>query len=235
MIVTEKKKFDIRVNLILVLISTFGMLIYNDEKSYIFAFAIAMIFLVFQGGVRRCFSYTFLYILFIFVSHITLGLKGFQTIWIFSNVGRHILIQLSLLSVLKDISTGEILSVFSKLRLPKVFGISTVVLLRFIPTLRGELYSIRNSLKFRGIGYGLGNTLLHLPINFKLTLIPLLIRTVRISEEMTAAAMVRGVEINNDVSSYVEVKWKRKDTIAGVVFGLLLCIPVLLKLLEVKI
>ena len=135
------------------------------------------------------------------------------------------------MSGISDRPPGMLLEVFHRLHLPKGFGISVIVLLRFLPTIKYELKAIRGALKFRGVGISLLNTVFHLPKNFYLTLIPLLIRTVRISDEITAAALTRGIEVNNAIVSFSEVRWTKKDSVALV---MLLAGFICLKIIEIK-
>jgi energy-coupling factor transport system permease protein len=62
---------------------------------------------------------------------------------------------------------------------------------------------------------------MHLPSNFERTLVPLLIRTTKISEELAAAAMVRGVRLNNEIVSYDEVRFRVSDAVIATVFSVL--------------
>ena len=152
---------------------------------------------------------------------VTIGIQGLQTLWMFTVIGKHLLIPVSFAAVLADRPAGAVLEVLSGMHIPKTAGISAVILFRFFPTIRYELTAIRNSLKFRGVGTHPAGILLHPYRNFKLTLIPLLIRTVKISEEMAAAAIVRGVTADNTVTSFEKVQWRKRDT-AAFVLGLAL-------------
>ena len=108
-----------------------------------------------------------------------------------------------------------------ELNLPEVYSLGTSInmLGKIHHTIRYELTAIRNSLKFRGVGVHPAGILLHPYRNFKLTLIPLLIRTVKISEEMAAAAMVRGVTADNTVISFERIQWRKRDTAASALGG----------------
>jgi energy-coupling factor transport system permease protein len=181
--------------------------------------ALALLWICLRGKFAKGFMLAVAYGALWGLSHLLLGIKGFQTIWLFCSLGRNIIIPLTFADGIVDAPTGTLLSVFSKLRLPKAFGISTVVLLRYAPTIAYELRAIRASLKFRGIGIGFWNTVLHLPSNFERTLLPMLIRTTHISEELSAAAMVRGVRMNGDIISYDEVRITPLDCVIGCCFG----------------
>lgn len=203
---------DIRVHLFLGFITGTAILVYKNELTFIAAFAVSVVFLLIQRQYKKALTFVLTFLLLMLFSHFTMGITKLQTLWLFAVIAGHLLIPLSFLSGISERPTGEILEVFYRLHLPKSFGISVIVLLRFFPTIQYEWKAIRGALKFRGIGVSVFSTMIHLPKNFALTLIPLLIRTVRISDEITAAALTRGVELDNEIVCFSEVQWRKKDS-----------------------
>lgn len=212
---------DLRVSLLLVLVNAVIVMFCRQEVSFIALFLVAFLWLCLRGQVSRGLKMAAGYILLSLLAHFTVGVRGAETFWMFGNLLRHMLIPIAYTSGLTDAPTGTLLAVFHRLHLPKSFGISTVVLLRFFPTIGYELSQIRSSLKFRGTGMGFWNTAAHLPANFERTMVPLLIRTTRIAEELSAAAMVRGVRLNNEIESFDEVVFRGRDAVICAVLGLL--------------
>ena len=213
--------FDMRTHLLLGFAATVYIITVRQERSFIAGFAAALLFLLCQGYCKKAFYYGLWYGALTVLGAVTIGIRGLQTLWMFTVIGKHLLIPVSFAAVLADRPAGAVLEVLSSMRIPKIAGISAVILFRFFPTIRYELTAIRNSLKFRGVGVHPAGILLHPYRNFKLTLIPLLIRTVKISEEMAAAAIVRGVTADNTVTSFEKVQWRKRDT-AAFVLGLAL-------------
>lgn len=222
---------DLRVNLFLAVLSGVLVTIYEREVTFMAAFAVCVFFLLLHKRYKKTLNFVGIYLLLLFFGNLVTGIRAFQTLWLFSNVGRHLLIPLSFLSEISDRPAGMILEVFHRMNLPKSAGISFIVLMRFLPTIRYEWGAIRGALKFRGVGVSLWSTLLHLPKNFALTLIPLLIRTVRISDEITAAALTRGIELKNPVVSFSEVRWTKRDSVELSIFTAIL---ILFALVEKK-
>lgn len=208
--------FDMRTHLLLGFAATVYIITVRQEHSFIAGFAAALFFLLCQGYCKKAFYYGLWYGALTVLGAVTIGIRGLQTLWMFTVIGKHLLIPVSFAAVLADRPAGAVLEVLSSMRIPKIAGISAVILFRFFPTIRYELTAIRNSLKFRGVGTHPAGILLHPYRNFKLTLIPLLIRTVKISEEMAAAAIVRGVTADNTVTSFEKVQWRKRDTAAFV-------------------
>lgn len=195
-------------------------LICAHETSFIALFTLACLWLLLRGRYKKAAGFIAAYVTLYFLSGVLIGIRSLTTFWFLTMVARHLLITVSYADGLADAHTGTLLAVFERLRLPKAAGISTVVLLRFLPTIANEYYAIRGSLKFRGVGITVWQTLIHLPKNFECTIVPLLMRTTRIAEELSAAAMVRGVRTTNKIVSYDEVHFRLSDGMICAVFSL---------------
>lgn len=234
----QKRLFhgDLRVNFLLLTLNAILFMLCQKEAYFLGLFALALVWLLLQGRAATAAKFLLTYLLLYGLSRLTAGVRGLQTLWIFFNIGRHMLIPLAYTLGLADAPTGSLLAVFSRLHLPKSLGISTVVLLRFAPTISDEVRAITNSLKFRGIGVGVWNTIAHLPEMFERILIPLLIRTTKIADELSAAAMVRGVRIDNSITSFESLEFTISDWVITLVFGGLsigICLAERFSLLEV--
>ena len=124
--------------------------------------------------------------------------------------------------------TGSLMAALQAMRSPKAVGIAASVVLRFFPTISGEYRAIRSSQRFRGIGVGVVHTLTHLPSTVEYILIPLILRTTKVAEELSASMTVRGVRFSGETISYRPIHFSWKDgalcvfmmVIAGAVFVL---------------
>ena len=186
---------DARVSLWLLLFSAVAVVTCSNEIWFMAMMAMAVLWLMLGGRIGKGVGFGLAYAVLTILCGLMVGVRGFKTLWLFSNIGRHMLIPIAFATGMTDAPTGTLLAVFAKLRLPKAFGISIVVLLRYMPTISYELHAIRSSLKFRGTGVGFWGTIAHIPSNFERTLVPMLIRTTRIAEELSAAAMVPAARI----------------------------------------
>lgn len=136
-------------------------------------------------------------------------------------LGRRALIPISYIFVLADMPTGALLEALRRLRLPKAAGIALAVVLRFFPTLGEEYRAIRSAQKFRGVGLGFFHTLAHLPSTIEYILIPLIIRTTKIADELSASVTVRGVRYSGGVISYRQVRFGTKDALLCMAYAAL--------------
>ena len=133
----------------------------------------------------------------------------------FSNmgvIGRKAMVPLSFAICLAKEPTGSLLASLQAMRLPKAVGIGLAVLLRFFPTIGSEYQAIRASQRFRGIGVGIFHTLVHLPSTVEYILIPLILRTTKVAEELSASMTVRGVRFSGETISYRPVRFSGIDT-----------------------
>ena len=126
-------------------------------------------------------------------------------------VGRKILIPLSFATALAGEATGSLMAALQAMRFPKAVGIAASVVLRFFPTISGEYRAIRSSQRFRGIGVGVVHTLTHLPSTVEYILIPLILRTTKVAEELSASMTVRGVRFSGETISYRPIHFSWKD------------------------
>lgn len=126
-------------------------------------------------------------------------------------IGRKAMVPLSFAICLAKEPTGSLLASLQAMRLPKAVGIGLAVLLRFFPTIGGEYRAIRASQRFREIGVGVVHTLTHLPSTVEYILIPLILRTTKVAEELSASMTVRGVRFSGETISYRPVRFTGKD------------------------
>ena len=111
------------------------------------------------------------------------------------------------LVLVKDYTTAEILSALESLRLPKSIIIAATITLRYIPTFKTEFSYIKESMRLRGFSF----SYLHPVRSFRFFIVPQLFRCMALSEEITAAGMVKGIDNPNRRSSYYEQRLKIYD------------------------
>lgn len=135
------------------------------------------------------------------------------------SIGRRMLVPLAFAAALADAPTGSLLAALRALRLPKAAGIGLAVLLRFFPTLGKEYRTIRRSQKFRGVGLGVAHTIAHLPSTLECILVPLVIRTSKLSDELSASIAVRGVRFGGETVSYRPLGFSGRDAFAAAAYA----------------
>ncbi|MBE5916474.1 MAG: energy-coupling factor transporter transmembrane protein EcfT [Pseudobutyrivibrio ruminis] len=104
--------------------------------------------------------------------------------------------------VIHSTKIDEFMSAMQKMHVPDGVTISLAVVMRFFPTIKEEYGSIRDAMKMRGISFAGGNAVKMVEYR----LIPLLFSCVNIGDELSAAAITRGLGGKIKRSSVVELK-----------------------------
>ena len=104
--------------------------------------------------------------------------------------------------VIRTTKIGEFMSCMQKMHVPDGIAVSLAVVMRFFPTIKEEYSSINDAMRMRGVMLGGGNVLRM--IEFRM--IPLLFSCVNIGEELSAAAITRGLGGEVKRSSVIELK-----------------------------
>ncbi len=110
--------------------------------------------------------------------------------------------------------TGKMIASLDRLGVPRAATISLTVLFRFMPTVSMEYAAIRQAQRYREIGTSVKDVFLKLPQLFEYTIVPLLIRTTKIADELTASAEVRGMKLDGEYNPYYDVKMRSFDWFA---------------------
>ena len=113
---------------------------------------------------------------------------------------------------------GDFTTAMQKMHLPKGIAITFAVIFRYFPTVSEEFRLIKNTMKLRGVAPNLKNILRHPIKTCEYALVPLIMRAMRVADELSASAMTRGLDLESHRSSYREVKLCLGDYIFAVLF-----------------
>ena len=141
---------------------------------------------------------------FALVSFVALTLRKFMPCWI---LGRWIL---------TTTQVSAFVAVMRKMHVSQSVIIPLSVMFRYFPTIREEWESIRAAMRMRGICFSVEHIM-----------VPLIFSAVNVGEELSAAALCRGLDAPGEHTSYVEVGFGLADYLAMVVlvvYGALLIV-----------
>lgn len=113
---------------------------------------------------------------------------------------------------------GDFVTAMEKIRIPKGITITAAVTFRHLPTVRQEFYYIKNTMKLRGIGINFRNVILHPVKTMEYSIVPLIIRSFTIADELAASAMTRGLDLEAKRISYHDVRIKASDILMTLLF-----------------
>lgn len=105
---------------------------------------------------------------------------------------------------------NELLYVLDRIHISKSLSIPLMIVYRYVPTILQEIHSINESLKMRGLNLSFSNVkcLIRTLENY---MVPLLFRSEKISEELSAASLCKGLSIERKRSCCVEVRFTKED------------------------
>ena len=117
-------------------------------------------------------------------------------------------------------SVGEFVCALRKMHIPETVIIPSMVVIRFFPTIQEDYRQIRNSMALRGISDN-GMGLLRHPIkNLEYILIPLLMNSNNVAEDLTVAALTKGIGIESEHTSMIKLKLSMIDFVYAVIVTL---------------
>jgi len=124
--------------------------------------------------------------------------------------------------VMRTTRISHFLAALSNMKMPTALTVPVAVFFRFIPTVQEEWIGIRKAMAFRGISMGVLSVIRHPLRAAEYMLIPLLFSCMSVMEELAAAAIARGLDSEEQRSSYEEAKLCAVDYVFIAVFTILL-------------
>lgn len=108
-------------------------------------------------------------------------------------------------------TVGEMVCALRRMRIPEEIIIPCVVVIRFFPTVREDYRQIRNAMALRGIAAGKGAALYHPSQTLEYILIPLLMNASNVAQDISAAALTKGIGIKGQHTSMTEIRMTAPD------------------------
>lgn len=160
----------------------------------LFPFLLLMVF-------RRCrmaIKYGTFYIVLLFLGLVVAPMLPMgigSGVLVFSTYIRKLIPSFMLATLLVSTTkVSEFLAAIGRLHLPKGFTIALSITLRYFPTMGEEWHYIKDAMELRGISTTLGGVLRHPLKSMEYIYVPMLTSATKISDEITQAAITRGIE-----------------------------------------
>ena len=113
--------------------------------------------------------------------------------------------------VLRSLPMGEVMAAMQKLRVPGTLLVVLIVVYRYVPTLVGEIRVIRSGARLRHIRPAWRRWARHPIVQCEHLVVPVLMRTGRIADELAAVALCKGLDPGRRRSSMVEPRIQPLD------------------------
>lgn len=119
--------------------------------------------------------------------------------------------------IIDSTSVRDFVAAMKKWKVSDKFIIPICVLFRFLPTIKEESEAIKKAMKMRGLQFGSFYSLKHPMLYIEYRIIPLLISIAKIGEELSAAALTRGLGVDVKRTSIAVIGFSTYDYLLGLV------------------
>ncbi|WP_430611613.1 energy-coupling factor transporter transmembrane component T [Enterococcus sp. DIV0876] len=172
----------------------------------------------YMGAVKLFCLLLILYVLNMYVSATTY--QFFKYLGLFVFLILRISPVIAFASVLQEVPSGKLISSLQQLGIPRNILITLAVTLRFFPIIKKENQTIQSSAQLRGLSFKQSRNWLH-PLNsFEYSFVPLMMRTLKITDELAASAMTKGIDSPQKRTSIYDNRLRVSDyLIAGCVIA----------------
>lgn len=161
------------------------------------------------------------YIVIYFITLGTLQLHGSLQIMLVAFLGLvHKVYPCGILSgiIISTTKVGEFLSAMNQGHIPRKIVIPLAVMLRYVPTVREDWHFIKDAMKMRDISPSLKSFITHPGMTIECIYVPLMMAASKTADELTVAAVTRGIENPKPRTSFVQIGFRVSDMIAVVCF-----------------
>lgn len=215
-------RFDLRTKFMLILVvNLFLLLIHSLIFELVLVFG-CLLLITIDGQAKSAFHFLIVFLIMLGIDQLlTPYINGFYfTLVSFITVALRKFLPCFILGkwILTKTEVSEFVAVMWKLRLPQTAIIPLSVVFRYFPTIKEEWASIRAAMKMRGIHVSLEHIM-----------VPLLMSAVNVSEELSAAALCRGLDSPEPHTSLVQVRFRFSDVLVWCITGTLAIAAIILK------
>ncbi|NLG05892.1 MAG: energy-coupling factor transporter transmembrane protein EcfT [Clostridia bacterium] len=189
---------DARIRVLLVIVLSVLSVVLRDNLYLLIMTGVVGLIMLLSGIIFPAFTMSAAIVLFCLLqsvySSVLTGTTGIFVLTILQILPRFLFLRMLGASLMRVLTIGEMIETLEKLRLPRQIVIPFAVMLRYLPTMKLEMHYIRDSLKIRGIDYSV-LAFIKAPVQWiEYMLVPILMRSVRLADELSATAMVRGID-----------------------------------------
>jgi energy-coupling factor transport system permease protein len=120
--------------------------------------------------------------------------------------------------MIKTTKIGEFMTAFNKIHMPDGFEIPFAVMMRYLPVVREDWHSIKDAMRMRGISLSIASICLRPMVVAECLYVPLMMAASNTADELSIAAITRGIENPNPRTSLTEIKLLFRDVLVVIIF-----------------
>jgi len=194
----------------------FGFIINKPLPSHVLFF-ISNLYLLSARAYKKCLLYICIYIITIILMFYIHNIPNSSFLLIIVSVNfifqKFIIAMMMMTFLNQTTSMPYVISAMQTLKFPNILAIPLIVMFRYMPTLKEDYISLKDSLKIRGVSISPFHFFLH-PIKIlEFLIVPILFRSLNIAEELSKSVLLRGIENYRYRTNIYPCKFKKKDII----------------------
>lgn len=225
-------KLDPRTKLLILTVTS--LIVFSVKMTFVecllvlLPFLLLMIFKQYKTAIKYSVFYTVLLFLGIVLAPmLPMGIGS--GLLVFSTYIRKLIPSFMLATLLiSTTKVSEFLAAVGRLHLPKGFTVALSITLRYFPTMGEEWRYIKDAMELRGISTTLGGFLRHPIKSMEYIYVPMLTSATKISDEITQAAITRGIEHTTKRTCITEIAFTIYDALVFLCYVCLLVFALLL-------
>ena len=113
----------------------------------------------------------------------------------------------------KQKNISEITMALERMRLPRGIILSIAVMFRYFPAIKDDFLIIIDAMKLKGLYTSKRSAMLHPIRTMEFIIVPMLFKSLRTAEELSCAALIKGIENTGKKTSYFDVRLRSGDLI----------------------
>ena len=109
--------------------------------------------------------------------------------------------------------TSEFMAAFYRIHIPDSFTIPFAVMMRYIPVIKEDWHYIKDAMKMRDLAPNLKNMISHPIMTLECIYVPMMMAASKTADELSIAAVTRGIESPGPRTCLVKIQFTIKDFI----------------------
>lgn len=220
------RTLDSRMKLLLVIVISTATMFTPSREVVAWNYIVIILLWLVSGEIRRAGKFAIIFTAVLAVEYASLWIPNDTAKMMVSFLLFIVARSLSMVIMCLWMSTGlcvdDLITSLQNMHIPKGFTITVAVVFRYIPTISGEFRNINNTMKMRGIAFNIKNLLRHPGRTMEYALVPLIIRSIKVADDLSASAMTRGLDLQTRRTSYREVRLHLHDFLIAALFIVLI-------------
>ena len=211
------RKLDNRTYIILLAVSTIFWFLFNKNYQIHLSVALNMTLLIYIREYKKAIKFAIAYFAVILLASLFAGKIALMYI-ILNTLARSIPLVMLVTCIVVG-NSSELMSSLQKIKVPKPIIVMICILIRFFPVLSKENIAIRNGMKARGLFSNWKDFMRNPFLVYECFMVPLIIRCIKLSDELGATAELRGLNADKKRTCIYEVYFGLKDICALAIYG----------------